>query len=140
MVDPSLLRPGRFDKMIYVGFPKSIEEKKKILIAQTNKFNLFEDVNFDDLVKLCPEDYSGADIYAVCSLAFTLALKSFLENNVKKIGIEKENYNHNDNNNNKDKVLFYVKSIDFINSINKISPSISREELNKYEELKKKYS
>jgi peroxin-6 len=121
--------------MIYVGFPKSIAEKKKILVAQTKKFNLFEDVNFDDLANLCPEDYSGADIYAVCSLAFTLALKNFLENNDNKIGIGKDN-----NNKNKDKVLFYVKSIDFINSINKVSPSISREELNKYEELKKKYS
>lgn len=113
--------------MIYVGFPKSKEEKKKILIAQTKKFSLFEDVNFDELAEICPEDYSGADIYAVCSSAFTFALKDFLliENGNKK---------------NEENVLFYVKKIDFINSINKISPSISKEELNKYEELKKKYS
>jgi len=147
LVDPSLLRPGRFDKMIYVGFPKNKEEKKKILVAQTKKFNLGNDVNFDELSILCPVDYSGADIYAVCSQAFTFSLKEYLI-------IEKQkNNNHITEDKNKflffdeekkqknfQNTIFFVNRSHFIKAIERISPSISKEELEKYEELKKKYS
>lgn len=134
LVDPSLLRPGRFDKMIYVGFPKTVQEKKKILMAQTKKFHLSTDVDFNELSKLCPVDYSGADIYAVCSTAFTFALKEFLSSSTSNI------VNHLNKPVTPTHDLFFVNREHFLKSINKISPSISRKELEKYEELKKKYS
>ena len=142
LVDSSLLRPGRFDKMIYIGFPKTKEEKKKILIAQTKKFELGKDVDFEELSNLCHMDYSGADIYAVCSSAFTLALKEFIVNS-SNCGNNKNkvcDYKDGDEEENKDEVLFYVNKEHFVEAIRKISPSISRKELEKYEELKKKYS
>jgi peroxin-6 len=121
LVDPSLLRPGRFDKMIYVGLPKSIEEKTKIFQAQTLKLNLASDVDMRTLAEMSHEDYSGADIYAVCSLAFTLALKDIL-NNPESMGKD---------------IIVELKH--FKNSINKISPSLPKSEIQKYEDLKKKY-
>jgi peroxin-6 len=122
LVDPSLLRPGRFDKMIYVGLPKLIEEKIKIFQAQTLKLNLNQDVDLRTLAKISPEDYSGADIYAVCSLAFSLALKEKIRN------VE--------NNTNRDVI---VGLNHFEEAINRISPSLSKSEIQKYEDLKKKY-
>ncbi len=131
--------------MIYVGFPRTKEEKKKILIAQTKKFDLEKDIDFEELSGLCPIDYSGADIYAVCSQAFTFALKEYLS--IKK-NEQEENYFKEEENktskendiNNYKRSLFYVSRYHFIQAIEKISPSISRAELDKYEELKKKYS
>lgn len=147
LVDPSLLRPGRFDKMIYIGFPRSKEEKKKILIAQTKKFDLEKDVDFEELAEICPAGYSGADIYAVCSQAFTFALKEFLTkdqiNPIQNLIYEESKQDLiqvNNENKQNIKVLFYVNNNHFVQAIQKISPSISNEELQKYEELKKKYS
>lgn len=122
LIDPSLLRPGRFDKMIYIGLPTTIEEKFKIFHAQTRKLSLSEDVDFIKLCELCPEDYSGADIFAVCSKAFTLALKEKIRNpNVKKEDI-------------------IVTMEHFYESIKQIQPSLAKSEISKYEDLKLKYS
>jgi SpoVK/Ycf46/Vps4 family AAA+-type ATPase len=114
------LRPGRFDKMIYVGLPQTVEEKLKIFQAQTHKLNLNDEIDLKELAKICPEDYSGADIYAVCSLAFTLSLKEKI-----KLGdYSKE---------------LEIKLKHFKEAINKIPPSLPKNEILKYEELRKKY-
>ncbi len=119
LVDPSLLRPGRFDKMIYVGLPSTIEEKIKIFKAQTHKLELGADVNFTKLAEISNEDYSGADIYAVCSQAFTFSFKESLANKVSKV---------------------VVKFKHFEKAIKKISPSLQKSEIKKYEELREKYN
>ena len=38
LLDPSLLRPGRFDRLVYLGLAQSREDRIKILVAQTRKF------------------------------------------------------------------------------------------------------
>lgn len=38
LIDPALLRPGRFDKLMYVGVPNDLESKVNILKALTRKY------------------------------------------------------------------------------------------------------
>lgn len=74
LLDQALLRPGRFDKMIYLGIAEDPESKRKIFEAQTRKFSLCG-VDLDEVSRKCIGPYSGADIYAVCSQALSIAYK-----------------------------------------------------------------
>ncbi len=73
IIDPALLRPGRFDEMILVPVPDR-ETRRKIFQVHTSKMKLASDVDLDTLVELT-EDYTGADIAAVCKKAGRLALR-----------------------------------------------------------------
>lgn len=73
MVDPAVLRPGRFDRLIYVPEP---DEKSKLQIFKiyTKNMPLGKDV---DLVQLAAsaKNFSGADIDALCREAAMVALR-----------------------------------------------------------------
>ncbi len=73
MIDPALLRPGRFDRQILVPAP---DEKSRLKIFQvhTKKIPLDKDVDLKKLAKKT-EGYSGADIAAVCREAGMNALR-----------------------------------------------------------------
>ena len=74
LLDNALLRPGRFDKMIYLGIAKDTQSKVKIFEALTRKFCL-DRVDLYQVAEKCLGSYSGADIYAVCSQALSLAYR-----------------------------------------------------------------
>jgi len=46
LLDPSILRPGRFDKQIYLGITTSREDRAKILKAQTRHLTLEPDLSW----------------------------------------------------------------------------------------------
>lgn len=50
LLDPSIMRPGRFDKQIYLGICTNKDDRIRILEAQTNKLLLSEDVDFSAIV------------------------------------------------------------------------------------------
>ncbi len=77
IVDPALLRPGRFDELIYVPVPDK-EARRKIFQVHTRKMTLAEDVDIDPLVTKT-ERYSGADVAAVCKKAGRLAIRENTE-------------------------------------------------------------
>lgn len=74
LVDPSLLRPGRFDKVLEVPPPKDSESRLQILEALTREFNLADDVELRELESLAPADMTGADFQGLCSRALNRTL------------------------------------------------------------------
>lgn len=77
LVDPALLRPGRFDRLIYVP-PPDERARLEILKIHTKNMPLTKNVNLPALAKQL-EGYSGADIAALCREAAMLALRKDLK-------------------------------------------------------------
>jgi len=72
IVDPALLRPGRFDRLIYVPAP---DEKTRLEIFKVHTREMpLKGVSLDKLAKET-EGYSGADIEALCREAALFALR-----------------------------------------------------------------
>jgi cell division protease FtsH len=67
ILDPALLRAGRFDRQIYVDLP-DISERKEIFMVHTRDLFLGADVSIDFLAKQTP-GFSGADIANLCNEA-----------------------------------------------------------------------
>ncbi|XP_066256260.1 peroxisomal ATPase PEX6 isoform X2 [Euwallacea similis] len=115
LIDPALLRPGRFDKLQYVGPCTDLESKVSVLQALTRKFRLSEKVDLRKMVLKSPNNITGADFYGICSNAWCSAAKRLIET------IKKDDQ-------------------DFISAIENVKPSISKEDLKYFENLKKEMS
>lgn len=76
LVDPALLRPGRFDELIYVGVPDQAG-RRRILSIQTAKMPLAADVDLDD-VAARTDRFTGADLGDVVRRAGLIALRKSL--------------------------------------------------------------
>jgi len=73
IVDPAILRPGRFDRLIYVPEPDNAS-RMEIFKIYTNKMPLADDVDLNQLSNMTKK-YSGADIEALCREAGLNALR-----------------------------------------------------------------
>ena len=73
MLDPAILRPGRFDRLIEVPKPGT-EGREIIFQIHTRKMNLASDINFTELAEMTPEA-SGADVKAICTEAGMFAIR-----------------------------------------------------------------
>ena len=60
ILDPALLRPGRFDRQVYVGLP-DIQGRKEVLQVHSRTKPLAEDVNLETLAK-STSGFTGADL------------------------------------------------------------------------------
>jgi transitional endoplasmic reticulum ATPase len=76
IVDPALLRPGRFDRLLLVP-PPDLDARKQIFRIHTKKTPLGEDVKLDELAKRT-EGYTGADIASICNTAVMLSIKEHI--------------------------------------------------------------
>ncbi|GLB35223.1 putative ATPase family associated with various cellular activities (AAA) [Lyophyllum shimeji] len=74
LLDPALLRPGRFDRMLYLGVSDTHEAQTHILEALTRRFRLARDLDLYKVAERCPFNYTGADLYALCSDAMLNAM------------------------------------------------------------------
>lgn len=124
LLDPSVLRPGRFDKQIYLGISATKEERIKILEAQTQKLKLLEDVNFKELVDMIPKNFTGADFYGLTTKAVMTAVRRTTEQ------IEQGN----------DIKEVIVEQSDFLEAARECKPSVTEKDLERYEKLKNTYS
>jgi transitional endoplasmic reticulum ATPase len=77
MLDPALLRPGRFDRLILIGAPDP-ETRRKIFEIHTNPERLNADIDLAELSSRT-ENYTGADIAAVCNEARMLAIRELVK-------------------------------------------------------------
>ncbi len=76
IMDPALMRPGRFDRLVYVP-PPDLQARKEILRIHTKGKPLDDDVDLDKLaVKM--DKYTGAEISAVCNEAVMLAIRDYV--------------------------------------------------------------
>ena len=85
LMDPALLRPGRFDEVVLVP-PPDENARKEILKVHTGHMSLDEDVKLKELAKKT-EGYSGADIEVLCRKAGMIALHEDMN-------IQKVSYRH----------------------------------------------
>ncbi|MBX7290441.1 ATP-dependent zinc metalloprotease FtsH [Clostridium chauvoei] len=73
ILDPALLRPGRFDRQIVVGAP-DVRGRKEVLEVHTKEKPLEEDVDLSVLAKRTP-GFSGADLENLANEAALLAVR-----------------------------------------------------------------
>lgn len=74
LLDAALLRPGRFDKMLYLGVSDTHDKQLTILEALTRKFALHPSLSLRKIAETLPFTYTGADLYALCSDAMLKAI------------------------------------------------------------------
>ncbi len=73
IVDPALIRSGRFDRLVFVG-PPGRAGRIEIFRIHLQNIPLCDDVNIEELADLT-DNYVGADIEALCKEAVMLALR-----------------------------------------------------------------
>jgi transitional endoplasmic reticulum ATPase len=93
MIDPALLRPGRFDKIIQIPLPDK-ESRKSILKISSLDIPIIEGtdpqhVDFDKLSELT-DGLSGADTAAIANTAVSLVIHEFLDKHPDVKDIEKQ--------------------------------------------------
>ena len=74
ILDKALLRPGRFDRTIYVGLP-DVRERLEILKVHTKNKKLKSDVDLEDIAKTTT-GFSPADLENLCNEAALLAARN----------------------------------------------------------------
>jgi transitional endoplasmic reticulum ATPase len=77
LLDPAMLRPGRFDRHILVPAPDE-KARKQIFEIYTSKMPIDKDVKLDELVRLS-DNFAGSDIAACCREAALAALEESMK-------------------------------------------------------------
>lgn len=134
LIDPALLRPGRFDKMLYVGIHSDRASKLSVLEAQTRKFEFRESgQELEQVVDQLPENITGADLYSVSSNAWLNAVREMLAKHQKTEKFNK-NYSVEEEGVIKDNVI--VESRHFSDAIRDLVPSVTDEEIKRYNKMR----
>ncbi|XP_042645417.1 peroxisome biogenesis factor 6 isoform X2 [Tyto alba] len=124
LLDPALLRPGRFDKLVYVGINEDRESQLQVLSAVTRNFQLDPCVNLTAVLEKCPARLTGADIYALCSDAMLCAVKRKVE--WIEEGLDTESS------------ALILTMEDFLQAAASLQPSVSEQELLRYRLIQQK--
>ncbi len=123
IIDPALLRPGRFDRIIFVP-PPDLDSRKAILSIHTRKKPISDDVHIDKLAEKM-NNYTGAEIAAVCNQAAMIAMKRHISKNSGALD---------------EKALSGIRitQLDFEAAMRTIKP-LSSEEMSRYEDMNRKF-
>ncbi|ODV61921.1 AAA family ATPase peroxin 6 [Ascoidea rubescens DSM 1968] len=150
LLDDALLRPGRFDKMLYLGVSDTHDKQLKILEALTRKFKLDEKVSLKEVAETCAFNFTGADFYALCSDAMLNSMTRRAGEVDKKV----KDYNERMVLEGKGPISLrtwfdvvatsedtdvVVQQQDFIKARNELIPSISADELKHYIKVRESF-
>ena len=79
MIDPALLRPGRFDKIIQIPMPDR-DSRKKILEINSKRIDVIDEhVDLDRIAEMT-DGLSGADVGSIANTAVSLVIHEYLDN------------------------------------------------------------
>lgn len=135
LLDPSILRPGRFDRLLYIPPPSEKRAKLKILEAQTKHFNLHKDVDLDHICEICDPNLSGADLYALASDAILTAIMRMvrfrLTNSQGKRSIRAQT--------DKSESQIVVRQTDLIQAAHTVKASVSAENMEQFKRLQSEF-
>ena len=143
LVDPALLRPGRFDRLLYVGVDETAEGRSKVLAALTKKFALEPPSaannsktlgSLDALARKVPRRFTGADMYALCADAWTRAAKRTVR--------EKERDANDEvggREGGSDSAVVAVRWSDFGDALSELTPSLTDGDLAHYRRLREEF-
>ncbi|KAI9269003.1 P-loop containing nucleoside triphosphate hydrolase protein [Phascolomyces articulosus] len=150
LLDPALLRPGRFDKLLYLGVSQDHESQLRIIQALTRKFRLDPNLDLMHVAERCPFHYTGADFYALCSDAMLKAMTRVADTIEAKVNQMNEE-EHPDLPSpvtaqyylsrlaTPEEIMVQVEEIDFVNALNELVPSVSATELEHYSKVRERF-
>lgn len=137
IVDPAVLRPGRLDKILYVGLPAEADRTDILRALTKNRSQppLAEDVDLALIARLT-EGYTGADLAGLVRQASLQTLKDSID--ACSTREEQDNSPSSDAPEETEEQLL-VELKHFQEAIRNIKPSVNEEDKKHYERLKKKY-
>ena len=74
ILDPAVVRPGRFDRLIHIPVP-DLEGREQIFNIHTKNMKLNEDIDIKKIIKIM-DNFSGAEVRAVCTEAGYFAIRA----------------------------------------------------------------
>ncbi|KAE8446441.1 peroxisomal assembly protein [Mollisiaceae sp. DMI_Dod_QoI] len=150
LLDAALLRPGRFDKMLYLGVSDTHNKQLTIMEALTRKFTLHPSLSLSRVASHLPFTYTGADFYALCSDAMLKAVTrqaSLVDNKIAQI-----NASNADSGKSKISTAYFfdhfatnedlavmVTEEDFMSAERELVPSVSMKELEHYGKVREMF-
>ncbi|KAF0714836.1 Aste57867_3657 [Aphanomyces stellatus] len=153
LIESALLRPGRFDRLLYLGICQDKATQLKVVQALTRKFQLAPAVDLKQVVALCPLNFTGADFYALCSMALSLAIKDRVAALDLYIGATYQEANRDDVYSERplhaamvlekmtpEELQVQVAQDHFAAALAHVVPSVSASELAHYEKLRQQFS
>uniref|UniRef100_A0A8C1HB13 Peroxisomal ATPase PEX6 n=1 Tax=Cyprinus carpio carpio TaxID=630221 RepID=A0A8C1HB13_CYPCA len=139
LLDQSLLRPGRFDKLVYVGVNEDRESQLQVLKAVLRRFKVDPSVCLSEVVESCPPQLTGADLYALCSDAMMCAIKrkiSRITEGNATVPVTSGPQSCVDS----EASALTLCSEDFRQALAGLQPSVSEQQLNRYKLIQQKFN
>uniref|UniRef100_A0A182JZ89 AAA+ ATPase domain-containing protein n=1 Tax=Anopheles christyi TaxID=43041 RepID=A0A182JZ89_9DIPT len=132
IVDPAVLRPGRLDKILYVGLPAKADRVDILRALTKNRTQprLADDVEFEKVAELT-EGYTGADLAGLVRQASLQTLKDSI--------VASSEEERTGETTQEDELSLMVRFEHFTAAIRSIKPSVNAEDKKHYEKLRLKY-